>query len=531
VVRETQSIAALGGEIFQEKQIGDYIDLTRRKKWWVILTTLAFFVTCTVVGLRLPNVYHSETVILIDPQQVPSSVVASTVSTSIMDRLSTIRQEVMSPTKLATLTEQMNLFPELRANGKTELAIATVQKSISIDLVDAGGQRLSAFKIGYTSKDPVQAAKVANQLAENTKKEHLRAREEEFSGAAEFLDTELQDTKRQLEAKESELQRIKTQYITDLPESKQYHLEILTSLRTQLQTAQDRINHDQQEKVYLQALMLNTNPTVDLDAEGGGAPTSPRQAQINKLESKLSDLKAHYGPGHPDVRKLQAQLDELKTLVAADEAKNPLPAPITSDTQKGAEKSRNPVLEAKATKLEQDIDEQSKLQPVLQQKINDESAKLEMEPIFEQRMAGLMRDYDTLRSNYNILLGKKLAAEEAQHMETRQKGERFVTLDEAQVPSSPAGPNRILMSVGGLILGLLAGIALAVAMDMMDQSVRSEQEAAQLFNKSILGGIPLIVTESQTRMHFVRMFGAVVATMVFSAGLGVLLAIVKDRLS
>jgi succinoglycan biosynthesis transport protein ExoP len=529
-VKATQSDAGVGGELFEEKQIGDYLELARRKAWLIILTMLAFFVTCTVLAWRIQNVYHSETVILIDPQQVPSSVVASTVSTSIMDRLSTIRQEVMSPTKLASLIEETNLYPELRAKGQAELAITKVQKSISIDLVDAGGQRLSAFKIGYTSKDPVLAAKVANQLAKITIEEHLKAREEQFTGTTEFLDTELQETKKQLESKETELQRIKTQYITDLPESKQYHLEILTSLRTQLQASQDRINRDQQEKVYTQALMLNTNPTVDLDSEGGGAITSPRQAQINKLESRLGDLRAHYGPGHPDVRKLQTQLDDLKAQAAADEQKNPPPAPITSEPQKGV-KSRNPVLEARVSKLEQEIDEQTKLQPVLQQKINDESAKLEMEPIFEQRMAGLMRDYDTLRSNYNILLGKKLAAEEAQHMESRQKGERFVILDEAGVPSSPAGPNRILMSVGGLILGLLAGLGMAVGMDLMDQSIHSEQEAAQLCSKSILAGVPLIVTKGQARMHRVRMVAALAATLVLSAGFGVLLAIVKDRLS
>jgi succinoglycan biosynthesis transport protein ExoP len=530
VVKATQSDAGVGGELFEEKQIGDYLELARRKAWLIILTTLAFFVTCTVLAWRIQNVYHSETVILIDPQQVPSSVVASTVSTSVMDRLSTIRQEVMSPTKLASLIEETNLYPELRAKGQAELAITKVQKSISIDLVDAGGQRLSAFKMGYTSKDPVLAAKVANQLAKITIEEHLKAREEQFTGTTEFLDTELQETKKQLEGKETELQRIKTQYITDLPESKQYHLEILTSLRTQLQASQDRINRDQQEKVYTQALMLNTNPTVDLDSEGGGAITSPRQAQINKLESRLGDLRAHYGPGHPDVRKLQTQLDDLKAQAAADEQKNPPPAPITSEPQKGV-KSRNPVLEARVSKLEQEIDEQTKLQPVLQQKINDESAKLEMEPIFEQRMAGLMRDYDTLRSNYNILLGKKLAAEEAQHMESRQKGERFVILDEAGVPSSPAGPNRILMSVGGLILGLLAGMGMAVGMDLMDQSIRTEQEAAQLCSKSILAGVPLIVTKGQTRMHRVRMIAAVTVTLALSAGFGVLLAIVKDRLS
>ena len=112
---ESSSSFARGSNSLAELGLGDYVEIARRRKWWIILTATAFTVTTIVAVLRLPNVYHSETTILVDPQQVPSSYVTSTVSTSVMDRLSTIRQEILSPTRLKLLVDRLDLDHDLRS--------------------------------------------------------------------------------------------------------------------------------------------------------------------------------------------------------------------------------------------------------------------------------------------------------------------------------------------------------------------------------------------------------------------------------
>ena len=62
-------------QLFEDIQVGKYLDILRRRKWWIILTTTAVFVATFVVAMRLPNIYYSETVILVDPQKVPDSYV------------------------------------------------------------------------------------------------------------------------------------------------------------------------------------------------------------------------------------------------------------------------------------------------------------------------------------------------------------------------------------------------------------------------------------------------------------------------
>ena len=502
-------------EILQELRIRDYLEIARRRMWLIVFITSATFIVATVMAKRLPNVYRSETVILVDPQQIPSNYVAPTVSTSVMDRLSTIRQEVLSPTRLQALAGKLDLYPELRAQGKEDRVIGRMQKSISIEVVDAGGQRLSAFRIAYTSKNPSEAAAVANQLAAAVIDDNLKAREEQFSGTEEFLEGELNDTKKQLEQKEAEMGRLKSTYIMDLPESKEYHLQALSNLRIQLQQSQDTVNRDQQQKVYLQSLLLNTTPTVDLDGEGQGGESASTQGQTQKLETQLAALRSRYGPSYPEVRKLQDQIAQLKAKAATEEQNAPVVEKLVIHTP------RNPVLEAQIAKLDQEIDDQTKLQPQLQQQIDFHSSKLEQEPIFEQQIAGSMRDYDTLRQHYNQLLDKKLSAEMATELESRQKGERFLILDQAQIPSHPSGPNRMLFSLAGLFGGLLGGIGLAIFAELSDDSVRNERQAMDIFGKSVLADIPYIMTTQQQHRHRVRIAGAFAATVVGSIAVGV----------
>jgi uncharacterized protein involved in exopolysaccharide biosynthesis len=354
--------------------------------------------------------------------------------------------------------------------------------------------------------------------------ESLRAREQQLSGTEEFLDTELQDTKRQLEEKEAEVSRIKTQYIMDIPESKQFHLEALDSLRSQQRSSQDRVSRDQTEKVYLQSMLANSNPAIDMDASSGEGAPSPTQTQIEKVETGLVELRSRYGADYPDVRKLQSQLESLRAKKALEDANAPKRDVSAQISHKAV---KNPVVSSQLSKLEQDIAEQNKIQAQLNDQINFHVSKLEQVPIFESKLAGMMRDYDSLRAHYNELLNRKISAGMASSLENHQKAERFTTLDVARVPDKPSAPNRSLIAIGALFGGLFVGLGVAVVVDFSDTSVRSEKEAVRILAAPALGGIPEIVSPGQLVIRKARIVAAVAATIVCSAGVGLLITFVS----
>jgi len=456
---------------------------------------------------------------MVDPQQVPNTVVASPVTASVLDRLSTIQQQVMSPSRLTKVIDSQGLYTDLRGKVSDQELVRKMQKATTIEVVNSNGKAMGTFRIAFQDHNPKVAANVANELADQFIDENLRARAGQFEGTSDFLNSELQDTKRQLEEKETEMGRIKSTYIMELPESKQFHMEELSTLRAQLRQNQDRISYDQQQKLVLQAMLSTSNPAVDVDSDNSDN-ASPLQTQIQKVEGQLSELRTHYGPDYPDVRKLQIELDRLKAKKAVEDKDNPTTTAI-APTRKSV---KNPVIEAQMQKLDDEIATETKRQPQLQEQIDFHSSKLEREPIFEQQMTGLSRDYDSLRAHYNSLLDKKLNAEMATQLDSKQEGERFVVLDKAQVPDSPAGPNRGLLMTVGLVLGLLVGFGLAMAAEMSDESVRNEREAESIIGKGVLAGIPRIFTRQQRTLNHLRTAAALAITVVAASGLGYLLS-------
>jgi len=508
----------------------DYLAIAKRRLSLIVLTTMAVTLIVVIVVKRMPNVYRAETMILVDPQQVPNNYVASTVSTSISDRLSTIQQEVTSPTRLKRLMESMNLFADLRKNHSEQEVIATMQKAITVQVVEGGGRGLSAFKVGFSGKDPVQVAAVANQLAEIFISENLKVRERQSYGTAEFLDDELKRTKEQLEQKQDELNGVKSKYMQDLPDSKQFHLEALTTLRSQLQASQDRVNQAQQQKVYLQSMMATQAPTVDLDP---GVADSVYAPQIQKLEGQLSSLKARYGEKHPDVRKLEAELKSVRSRQKAAVQDGSVEAPPVIQ-QTGSSRNRyakNPVLAAQLEKLDEQIDKERNQQQELQQQINFHVSKLEKIPAFEQRIAGMMWDYDSLRAHYTELESKKLSADMASALETRDKGERFVVLDRAVAPTHPYAPKRALISFVGLLAGLLGGLGLALLVELVGDFVTVRSDVLKLLGETpILADVPSIRGRGEATIQRLRLGGAFLATVAGSVLVGLAISYLTTKL-
>jgi polysaccharide chain length determinant protein (PEP-CTERM system associated) len=500
----------VSSQLFGDLNFHDYLAIAKRRLFWIVLPAIGVLIATAIVAWRLPDVYRCETTILVDPQKVPESYIKSSVTSGIADRLSTIQEQVTSPAELKKLIDTMGLYPELRKRIGEQEIIRVMQQSIGVEPVSSLGSQFNAFRITFRGKNPVEAAQVANQIAAMFIAENLKAREQQSYGTADFLESELQKTSQQLQQKEGELGALRSQYMEDLPESEQYHVQQAESLRMQVRSIDEQVSRDEQEKVYLQSVMASASPTVDMDL---GAGTSPYQSQVENLQTKLNTLRSRYGPAHPDVRRLEAQLQQLKAKI--------VPAPDNSATASPvARQSHNPVVEAQLEKLDEDIAKQKASAAKVQNDIDFHISKIQREPIFWEKTAGVTRDYDTLRARYTSLLDKKLAADTASAMESRQKSERFVILDPAQVPEKPYSPNRPLLFLGGLIGGVLIGIGVVVVMEIMDESVRDGRQAERILGKPVLTGIPEILTSQQQWNGRVRLCAASLTTVVTAVILG-----------
>lgn len=188
------------------------------------------------------------------------------------------------------------------------------------------------------------------------------------------------------------------------------------------------------------------------------------------------------------------------------------------------------MLEAQIERLDEQIKEQTKLVQPLQSQMAFHESKLQQLPAFEQKISRLREDYEALRAQHASLQAKEQAAKLSHALEVREKGEKFEVLDAAVTPNAPIAPNRMLLSLAGLIGGILSGVVLAVVAEMHDESVRTESEAAQIVGKGILAGIPLIISAEERSIRRRRAVAMLMATIIGSAAFGLLLSIASRGL-
>ncbi|MEA3110359.1 MAG: protein tyrosine kinase modulator [Caballeronia sp.] len=140
-------------------------NVLRRHISLLILTSIAVSAASVALIALLPDVYQATTTILVDPQKIPEKYVASTVTSDPNDHLNTLKQQVLSTSRLQEIIDRDHLFPTLRRNMSREEVVDFMRKKIKIELKQGSDQGLSSFTITYEDRDRTAVAEIANQLA------------------------------------------------------------------------------------------------------------------------------------------------------------------------------------------------------------------------------------------------------------------------------------------------------------------------------------------------------------------------------
>jgi polysaccharide biosynthesis transport protein len=499
-----------------------YLRLVAHRKWLVLGVALAVSAGTFVYSHYMPNVYTSETVILVDPQKVPDAYVKSTVTGDVRNRLSTLSQQILSATRLQRIIETLNLYPEDRKKLAREDVISHMRSDISVQVVSEFGasQDFQAFRIAYFGKDARLVAQVTNDLASLFIEENMKAREQQATGTTEFLGNQLQETRKDLEQQEAKLKEYKLKHVGEMPEQQSADLQILGQLQSQLQLQGDALARAEQSKLVLQTMLSQSAPVIDLDdgqpkmpkaADGkGGEPSKQARASTLSIDkARLAALLAHYTPDHPDVRKLKKQIEQEEAresaLAAAAEPAaaavdtTPPPPPLTRAAAPQPVNHVNPVIQSQLSTLDAEIAKHKEESQRLSQSVLAYQAKLSAIPVREQEITQLVRDYEISKSHYSQLLGQQLSAETATQLEIRQKGEKFAVLDPGQIAERPTRPNRALINSAGSAAGLILGILLAVGTELLGVSITSPEDISAAVSVPVLEVIPLILTRVDRR--------------------------------
>ena len=133
----------------EKVEIEKYIDIAKRRMWWIIIPFLASILIGLGLYLKLPKIYRASTLILVQPQKVPEDYVREIVSTEIEDRVRTISQQVTSRTNLEKIINEFNLYNEPGKHLFMEDKVAMLRKRITLDVSSSGRRGSTSFQIFF----------------------------------------------------------------------------------------------------------------------------------------------------------------------------------------------------------------------------------------------------------------------------------------------------------------------------------------------------------------------------------------------
>lgn len=519
--------------------IEEYWSVVRRHRWLILLSIFVCWGLVWGIGWLLPATYQSDALILVDQQKVTSDLVPPNVTVGLQDRLESMTQRILSRTQLQVIIDRYHLYPKhnslLAMFGPTD-PVDQMRKDIKIEPVQVPGhnEQLTAFKIYYTGPSPELAQQVNSELTSAFINENMTSQQQLSQATTSFLASELSDARAKLEEQEAKVRAFKAEHMGDLPDQLQSNVQILSGIQNQLQGTQQALDRAQQQRLYLQSIIQQYQSVQTDLGNGDSAETPPAlDKELQDLRRQLAAERAQYTDNYPDVVALKDQIaktEKLKKQIEGEIATNQKSGKGSNnaatdmagaDFQNGAPTPMMQIQsQLKANQLE--IQGYQKLERQLQGRVAEYQARLNMTPVTEQALADVSRGYQESQKNYDSLLAKQAQSQLATNLEQRSQGEQFRLLDPARLPDKPASPNHILLSLGGLILGIAVGAGLTTLFEVTDARVRNEEDLEGLVAARVLVGIPRISTPKEDldriRMRWMGRAAAVAVVLLILAG-------------
>jgi polysaccharide biosynthesis transport protein len=492
----------------------DYLALIVRRRWWVIATSLALASLTVLVALLFPKIYLSETMILIQPRDVPGDFVKDLLAGSTEQRLSSIEQTILSRTNLLRIiSEFQDRLPAYRQLND-ERKVAKLQKCIQLqftsDRRNGTVLPMTNFRISYRDQNPELAQKITARLASLFIEQDNQARVSQVSGAADFLALELNRVEDQLKQSEAKLKALKENFRYELPDERDTSLRTLDRLQLQKNAALEALDRLRSLQMTLERQISETPQTTARlslgKVQASGTPV--RNSLVDRYLAKqqeYAELIAKKTAQHPDVVKAKNELDLLKSQILPED----LSPAITSPGQEAPTMVPNPVYQSLKDQLSQlkiDIENREKERKNLETEMSRYNERIQNMPHVEQEMAAAKRENADLTKQHDDLQGKLEQARLSKNLESRQRGSQFEIVDPANYPSDSITPARSLIALAGLAISLVAGIGIAWVVDALNPRVWTQRELERLLETPVLVEIPSLVTKSDlTRRHRARL--------------------------
>lgn len=475
----------------RELSIEDYLAIASRRKWLLIIPALVFSAGAYVVSLFLPARYRSETVVLVEAPAVSPDIVKP-IGGDTNQRLATMREEILSRTRLQKIIDKFGLYKEDIGRRPMEELVGRLRASIEVsavkpmDRTNANG--LPGFTIDVTASQAQLAQEICTEITSMFLQQNVILSERKAEDTTEFISKQLEDSKTKLDEQDAKLADFQRRNMGSLPDESQTNFTLLTGLSSQLDSVSQSIDRAHKDKLLLESELAQQIAASKLPQTAANPDTLARH--VSELQEQLASLKTRYTDDYPDVVKIKNEIAELQERMLAEPGNSKQP----NDADRAGLPVDTPQVQQLRTQLRQvdlTIQDRTNEQARLQGEIRRVQARLELTPAVAQEYKALTRDYQTALNIYNDFLKKQNDSEVSRDLLRRQQGEQFRVLDPPSLPQRPTFPSQPLFGLGGFAGGLGLGLAITTLLEMRDTTLRVERDVERLLKLPTLASIPL----------------------------------------
>ena len=434
-----------------------------QRRLYVLACFLGLLAAATIAAFVLPRTYRSTATLLVQSQDLPTTIVDSPTTGAVEQRIARIREQVLSRGDLIQLIEQNDLYPDERRSKPMSKVIekmrhATSLSALSSDIGQQSGTQNStiAIAMSFDYPDPAKAQTVLQSFVTKFLSMDSQDVEDQAGLTVRFLQDQANKLQGQISDLEGQLTALKARNGAALASSGAPPLIDTGSFSAQITSLQNENR---------QLLAQSRRPSQGSDP-------------LAAAEAALAGLQARYNDTHPDV-------------IAAKERVNALRRLSTPSND-------NATFQEQIAANNEAIHQLMAQRDATLARANAAMAGQARAPAVMEQAMQLENRATTLRNQYQQVSENLLKAQNSARMATEQRAERLSLVEPANLPDRPYSPDRLKLIAGGAAAGLALGLLVALLLELAMKPVRSPRQIEQL-GIPIIGVVPLLKPKVRSR--------------------------------
>jgi uncharacterized protein involved in exopolysaccharide biosynthesis len=434
-----------------------------QRRYYVLVCFAVALLAGVALAFGLPRTYRSTATLLVQSQDLPTSLVDAPTNGAVEQRIARIREQVLSRGDLIQLIEQNDLYEKERREQPLSKVIEKMRHSTSVGALssDIGQQsgtqnNTIAIAMSFDYPDPEKAQAVLQSFVTKFLSMSSADVEDQATVTVRFLEDQANKLHAQIQDIQGQITALKERNGAALANSGAPPLIDTGSFSAQITSLQNENR---------QLIVQSRHPVQSNNA-------------LAAAEAQLAAAQSQYSDSHPDVIAAKERVSQLRKM----------------NQQSGSDDTIQEQIAANNQAIHQLMGQRDETLA----RANAALAGQSRAPAIQEQAMQLENQASTLRAQYQTVSENLLKAQNSARMASEQRAERLTLVEPANLPDHPFSPNRLMLIGGATVLGLGFGLLLALALELVNRPVRSPRQLEQL-GLPVIGIVPLIRSKPQQR--------------------------------